>query len=80
MMVHVRTSPEVEMGGEKKIQKNSFGRIDLPISRKWVCVKRDIFFTKTIIKRRPFLHQSKRRTKKDILSESIFKTSFQTSS
>jgi len=44
MMVHVRTSPEVEMGGEKKIQKNSFGKIDLPISRKWVCVKRDIFF------------------------------------
>lgn len=43
-MVHVRTSPEVEMGGEKKIQKNSFGKIDLPISRKWVCVKRDIFF------------------------------------
>jgi len=32
------------MGGEKKIQKNSFGKIDLPISRKWVCVKRDIFF------------------------------------
>ena len=73
MMVHVRTSPEVEMGGEKKIQKNSFGKIDLPISRKWVCVKRDIFFfTKTIIKRIPFLHQSKRRTKKKIYYLKVF--------